>query len=143
MLYPCYSKIIVDLITEFRQLTSHMLHTALDIWLFYTCMYYWSMYYYIALISVCLLNTKKTKWYIHCDCIFSSLWSFWFFLRYDRLSMNNLGWSLSTEIFNKEIGGKNPGIMDGLHSWWNLNSKVNGIFLSKTINVLQFLKYIF
>ena len=30
--------------------------------------------------------------------------------------------------------GENPGIMHGLHSWWNLNSKekVNGIFLSKT-----------
>jgi hypothetical protein len=22
-----------------------------------------------------------------------------------------------TEIFNKEIGGENPGIMHGLHSW--------------------------
>ena len=43
----------------------------------------------------------------------------------------------------KKLGGKNPGIMHGLHSWWNLNSKVNGIFLSKTLNVLQSLKYIF
>ena len=30
-------------------------------------------------------------------------------------------------------GGGNPDIMHGLHSWWNLNSKVNGIFLSKTL----------
>jgi hypothetical protein len=43
----------------------------------------------------------------------------------------------------KKLGGKNPGIMHGLHSWWNLNSKVNGIFLSKILNVLQSLKYIF
>jgi hypothetical protein len=43
----------------------------------------------------------------------------------------------------KKLGGGNPGIMHGLHSWGNLNSKVNGIFLSKTLNALQSLKYIF
>jgi hypothetical protein len=31
--------------------------------------------------------------------------------------------------------------MHGLHSWWNLNSKVNGIFLSKTLNVLIVERY--
>jgi hypothetical protein len=59
-------------------------------------------------------------------------------------------WKILAEVCKlkysiKKFGGRGrkQGIMHGFHSWWNLNSKVNGIFLSKTLNVFQSQKYIF